>query len=175
MNCPPELFERISALTTTHWHGIISVPLNVKMPLIMSSGYRKAAEAKDSLLEIIEEKLTQGNVNFINQLSESGMDKELVKNHILLFMCALIPKASASVMTNLFESSHLWYDRHVGDDGDVDEAELESLLLEVLRLWPPFVGGLKAVTKEIELGDFHVPKGHCVFYTASMAHREAIQ
>ena len=168
----PELFERISALTTTHWHGIISVPLNVKMPLIMSSGYRRAAEAKESLLQIIEEKMARADVEFINQLSESGMDRELVKNHILLFMCALVPKASASVLTNLLECSHLWYDRHVSDDGDIDDAALETLLLEVVRLWPPFVGGLKAVTREIELGDFHVPKGYCVFYTSSMAHRD---
>ena len=99
------------------------------------------------------------------------MDGELVRNHVLLFMCALIPKASASVMTNLIESSHLWHDRHVDEDGDIDEAALECLLLEVMRLWPPFVGGLKGITKEIELGDFHVPKGHCVFYSSSMAHR----
>ena len=167
----PELFERISALTTTHWHGVISVPLNVKMPLIMSSGYRKAAEAKDSLLRIIEEKMASADVEFINRFSESGMDGELVRNHVLLFMCALIPKASASVMTNLFESSHLWHDRYVGEGGDIDETALECLLLEVMRLWPPFVGGLKGITKEIELGDFHVPKGHCVFYSSSMAHR----
>ncbi len=36
----PELFESISRLVTTHWHGIISVPLNVKMPMVLSSGYR---------------------------------------------------------------------------------------------------------------------------------------
>jgi len=168
----PELFERISALATTHWHGIISVPLNVRMPLVMSSGYRKAAEAKESLLGIIEDKMRQNSVPFIKQLSESGMDKELVKTHVLLFMCALIPKASASVMTNLFESSHLWYDKHVCDNGDIEEAALESLLLEVIRLWPPFVGGLRVVTKEIELGDFHIPKGHCIFYSSSMAQRD---
>ena len=27
----------------------------------------------------------------------------------------------------------------------------------------------------IELGDFHVPKGHCVFYSSSMAHRYVVQ
>jgi cytochrome P450 len=167
-----ELFENISRLTTTHWHGIVSVPLNVKMPMILSSGYRKAQEAKEKLLDIVEEKIKKGNVRFVNQLVEAQFSDDHVKNHILIFMCALIPKASASLLTNFFESSHLWYDKYVSEDGDIDEDILDTLLMETLRLWPPFIGGLRCATQDFELGPYHVPKGYAVFYNAAMAHRD---
>ena len=41
--------KEISELMTTHWHGIISVPLNIKVPgLLWKSGYGKAITAKVS-------------------------------------------------------------------------------------------------------------------------------
>lgn len=43
---------------TTHWRGIISVPLPVSIPFHgWRSGYSKALEAKKKLLRIILEKL----------------------------------------------------------------------------------------------------------------------
>ena len=43
--------EEISQLMTTHWHGIISVPLSVKVPwLLWKSGFGKALDAKVSLV-----------------------------------------------------------------------------------------------------------------------------
>ena len=48
----------ISQLLTTHWRGIISVPLPIRVPLFSwRSGYSKALSAKDRLLDIIREKL----------------------------------------------------------------------------------------------------------------------
>ena len=50
--------RQISELMTTHWRGIISVPLPVKVPFYgWKSGYSKALTAKDRLLKIIAGKL----------------------------------------------------------------------------------------------------------------------
>ena len=49
---------QISELMTTHWRGIISVPLPIKVPFYgWKSGYSKALTAKDRLLKIIVERL----------------------------------------------------------------------------------------------------------------------
>lgn len=51
--------KEISELMTTHWRGIISVPLPIKVPFNgWRSGYSKALSAKDRLLKIITERLT---------------------------------------------------------------------------------------------------------------------
>ena len=36
------------------------------------------------------------------------MDIEVVKNHILVFVCSLIPKALASVFTSFIYSARYW-------------------------------------------------------------------
>ena len=58
-------FEEISKVATNHWHGIISVPMNVKVSFLMSSSYRKAMEAKSQLLDIIEERLESKSSDFL--------------------------------------------------------------------------------------------------------------
>ena len=51
--------REISELMTTHWRGIISVPLPIKLPFYgWRSGYSKALTAKDKLLKIITSRLT---------------------------------------------------------------------------------------------------------------------
>ena len=32
--------------------------------------------------------------------------------------------------------------------------------MEILRLWPPFLGAYRVTNTDIEVGDFHVPKGY---------------
>ena len=59
--------EELSELATTHWHGIISVPLSVKLPFLMSSSYRKAAQAREQILGIIEQ-ILQGKRQSFNFL-----------------------------------------------------------------------------------------------------------
>ena len=168
----PEFFSQIVELTTTHWHGIISVPLNIKLSFLMSSGYRRAAEAKDELLKIIGDRIQMNSVPFLNDLKATGMDLELAKNHVLIFMCALIPKASASILANLIDVSHLWYTKFVDESGTIEDSSLEAILLEVIRLWPPFIGGLRVATCDTVLGEYHVPKGFGVFNVTMMAHRD---
>lgn len=56
----PDDAQEISELMSTHWRGIISVPLNMKGPWsFWQSGYSKALTAKDRLLAIIAEKIKQ--------------------------------------------------------------------------------------------------------------------
>ena len=103
--------DHLSTLATTHWHGIISVPLNVKMSFFMSSSYRKATEAKEEILKIIEQRLEQKGSDFLKQVQEKCLnvvDIEFLKNTILLFTCALIPKALASLLTSFVDTSSLW-------------------------------------------------------------------
>ncbi len=170
--------EEMAQIATQHWHGIISVPLNLKLSFGMSSSYRKALEAKDKLLEIIGEKLEASENGFIKRMQEENsssnvMDVDTLKNHILLFTCALIPKALASLLTSLIDSSGLWYDKIVDKDS-LEEAgeDLENVLLEIVRLWPPFFGGLRVAEEDFDLGSYHVPKGYGIFCATFMAHRD---
>ena len=40
-----------------------------------------------------------------------------------------------------------------------DENKLKNIYMEVLRLWPPFLGAYRVTNKNIEVGDFCIPKG----------------
>ena len=51
------------------------------------------------------------------------------------------------------------YQKYVDKDGEMKEEDLENILLEVLRLFPPFFGCLRVATDELELADFQVQKG----------------
>ena len=77
----------------------------------MSSSYRKATEAKEEILKIIEQRLEQKGSDFLKQVQEKCLnvvDIEFLKNTILLFTCALIPKALASLLTSFVDTSSLW-------------------------------------------------------------------
>lgn len=170
----PDLFQSISHWAHQHWHGIISVPLNVKVSFLMSSTYKKANEAKDRLLTIIEEKIQSRSCHFLSQFNDSGLDMELMKNHVLIFVCALIPKASASILSSLLETSEKWYPKYVDANGRISEEDVRITLLEILRLWPPFVGGFRVAKCDTAIEDYLVPKGHGVFYVSMMAHRDPL-
>ena len=93
--------EEMAGHATTHWHGIISVPLNVKLSFLMSSGYRRALEAKERLLEIIEAKIRSNQCPFLKEfMQKTDCDMEVVKNHVLVFACALIPKVETVMIRN---------------------------------------------------------------------------
>ena len=169
----PEFFQELTDLSTAHWHGIISVPLNVKLSFLASSGYRRAQDAKAKLLDIIEERINSNQVPFLSKLKASGMDMELMKNHLLVFICALIPKASASILSSVIDCSNLWYSNYVdAQTGDIPDESMENVVLECLRLWPPFVGGLRVAEKDTKIGEYQVPKGYGVFYVSMMAHKD---
>ena len=57
-------------------------------------------------------------------------------------------------------------------EGSISSEDLTNIFNEVLRLWPPFFGGLRVAKKDIELGNFHVPEGYGIFYANYLAHRD---
>ena len=171
-----ELFETIRSLSSTHWHGVVSLPLNISLPLFGQGGYKKAINAKKKLLRIIRERLGEHgdrSVFFEKLQNNQGevMTEELLYNHMLLFSCALIPKAVASVLVMFYELSHKW--EHLRQpDGALAEADLECVLLEVMRLYPPFIGGIKVANEDTEVGPYCCPRNVAVYYSFMAAMRD---
>jgi cytochrome P450 len=167
-------FDEVSALGRTHWHGVISLPVSVSVPFWGGGGYRRAMDAKKKLLKIIEEKLESTDSAFFEDFkanNESVMDKKLLYNHMLLFSCALIPKGIASVLAMFFEMSPKWI--HLLDgEGKLSEDDLECVLLEVLRMFPPFTGGLRVAVRDTQVGGHHLPAGTTVYYSLVAAMRD---
>ena len=74
----------MSELARTHWHGVVSLPMSVSVPLFGSGGYKKAIDAKKKLLAIIMERLENNDSDFFNELkasNDSVMTKDLLYNH----------------------------------------------------------------------------------------------
>jgi len=62
-----EFFNKLSALATQHWHGVISVPLNFRIGFLASSGYRKAQEAKEEIWAVISNKIRDNRSPFFGR------------------------------------------------------------------------------------------------------------
>uniref|UniRef100_A0A3P8RWX4 Uncharacterized protein n=1 Tax=Amphiprion percula TaxID=161767 RepID=A0A3P8RWX4_AMPPE len=166
----PELFEEISQLCTTHWHGLISAPINLKGPL-WSSGFSTALDARDKLMDIIKDKLQNDKEGFVGHLGSLPLpDSRAAAQHLLLFISALIPKALASLLTSftLALSGNEKTRRRAKEDPDF----LHRVLLEVQRLWPPFIGGRRLADQDSTLAGFLVPKDYGVIYISHAIHRD---
>ena len=99
------------------------------------------------------------------------LTEELLYNHMLLFSCALIPKAVGSVLVMFYELSQKWH--HLRQpDGTLSEADLECVLLEVMRLYPPFIGGIKVANEDTEVGPYCCPRDTAVYYSFMAAMRD---
>ena len=170
----PELFNNIKELASVHWHGFVSLPTNYSIPFMGQGGYKKALEAKHKLLKIIEDQMTANSSTFYQRFQQSKssfLTEEMILDHMLLFSCALIPKAVGSVLVMFFEYIDKW--KHLlKEDGTLDDANLECLLLEVMRLHPPFIGNIKKATVDTMVGDYHCPAGTNVFYSFLGAMRD---
>ncbi|XP_029939993.1 uncharacterized protein LOC115382414 [Salarias fasciatus] len=168
----PELFQEIMQLCTEHWHGLISAPVNVKVPL-WSSGFSTALEARDKLMDIIKDKLQNDREGFVGSLGSLPLpDSSCAAQHLLLFISALIPKALASLLTSftlaLSGNQQVEARRQALEDPDY----LHRVLLEVQRLWPPFIGGRRIAEEDCTLAGFHVPKGYGAVYISHAVHRD---
>ena len=53
-----------------------------------------------------------------------------------------------------------------------DEEYLDKVLLEVKRLWPPFLGGRRNAKKSVILDGFEIPKGYSVAYLTRNANMD---
>jgi len=170
----PELFHEFSQLSTDHWHGVVSLPLHVRLPLWGRTGYGKALEAREKLIKIIKDRVSlDKKPEFLQCMcsnSRDHMTTETLYNHLLLFCCALIPKAVASVMCSVLESGGLWLEEW--RQGGKKRDRLEDVIRETIRMFPPFVGGLRIATVDTTVGRYHVDAGTAVFHCLPQAHRD---
>uniref|UniRef100_A0A3P9KL43 Uncharacterized protein n=1 Tax=Oryzias latipes TaxID=8090 RepID=A0A3P9KL43_ORYLA len=168
----PDLFQEIMQLCTQHWHGLISAPVNLKVPL-WSSGFSTALEARDRLMDIIKDKLENDTEGFPATLSSLPLpDSRAAAQHLLLFISALIPKALASLLTSftlvLSADEQVESRRRAVEDSDF----LHTVLLEVQRLWPPFIGGRRIADQDTTLAGFDIPKGYGAIFISHSVHRD---
>ncbi|XP_078252090.1 uncharacterized protein LOC144591933 isoform X3 [Rhinoraja longicauda] len=164
--------KQITDLSTQHWHGLISTPVNVKVSG-WSSGLSQALEAKEKLLNIINELLQTANEGFISKIKDVPFpENTCAAQHLLLFISALIPKALASLLTSftivLAGSNKV----NVRKRARENEAYLDHVLLEVERLWPSFIGGRRVAKQDTTLGGYTVPKGTQAMFIAFAIHRD---
>ncbi|KAE8284926.1 Cytochrome P450 3A56 [Larimichthys crocea] len=168
----PELYQHIVQLCTQHWHGLISAPVNVKVPL-WSSGFSTALDAREKLMEIIKDKLENDKQGFVGSLGSLPLpNSNSASQHLLLFISALIPKALASLLTSFTLALGGNKQEKTRQRAMEDPDYLRGVLLEVQRLWPPFIGGRRIADQDSTLAGFHVPKGYGAVYISHAIHRD---
>ncbi|CAM1317759.1 Uncharacterised protein g6833 [Pycnogonum litorale] len=177
LNESKEMSADLTKLITKHWHGIISAPVNVKIPLLVSSSYRKALDAKDRLLKIIDNRLQSSSNReddesiFQQLLNDESLSRQDLCNHLLLFLSALIPKALSSILTSFILSRSLW-EKHICEDGSISDEDLTCILTEIYRLWPPFIGGRRVAQRDTTVDGYKIPEGYGIIFVAYSAHRD---
>ncbi|TKS84298.1 Cytochrome P450 26A1 [Collichthys lucidus] len=168
----PEVYQDIVQLCTQHWHGLISAPVNVKVPL-WSSGFSTALDAREKLMEIIKDKLENDKEGFVGSLGSLPLpNSNSASQHLLLFISALIPKALASLLTSFTLALGGNKQEKTRQRALEDPDYLRGVLLEVQRLWPPFIGGRRIADQDSTLAGFHVPKGYGAVYISHAIHRD---
>ncbi|KAJ7333506.1 hypothetical protein OS493_017043 [Desmophyllum pertusum] len=169
METAKEEAASIVELTIAHWHGLISVPVNFNV-YGYKSGYGKAMVAKTRLLTIVNKRLSEEKNGFLNVIKESDFkSKAEMANHILLFASALVPKALSSLMTSFCIELAKPQNLEKRLKAAQDDRYLENVLLEVKRLWPPFLGGRRLATQEMIIDGYIVPAGHYVGFLTRAA------
>lgn len=161
--------EKVTELTIAHWHGLISVPLNFNV-YGYKSGYSKAMAAKKRLLDIVNKRLMDETNGFLSVIKEAEFkSKAEMANHILLFVSALVPKALASLMTSFCIELAKPENLEKRLRAARDDSYLENVLLEIKRLWPPFLGGRRLAREEVIIDGFQIPAGHYVGFLTRAA------
>ena len=104
LNLENQEAEELSKLATSHWHGIISVPLSVKVPFLMSSSYRKAVQARDQILDIITKRLENQNSSFLNEVEEKCRQTDAFDDNffkVYFNLCILFPSFMLAFLNNV--------------------------------------------------------------------------
>ncbi|CAL4060079.1 unnamed protein product, partial [Meganyctiphanes norvegica] len=155
----PEMFERFSSLASAHWHGMCSLPVNLRIPGL-KSGFGNAVDAKEELLVLLKERIvTKNDHTFLKSLSDTMSNEELQLSHLLVCCCSLVPKAFASVLTSFILLQPRWKHFYQSFEGKEDKmSALEDILKEVLRLYPPFIGGRRIALKDTTLMGYTIHK-----------------
>ncbi|XP_071827859.1 putative cytochrome P450 120 [Apostichopus japonicus] len=168
------LFKQVSGLATAHWHGMITLPVKVSIPVLGPTTFNKSMEAQDKLLAIIKEKLDlckEGSV--LHHFKSAGFkDRKEVEQHLLLFVSAVIPKAFAAFFTSFIHAISGPDMAELRSKAREDDDYLDCIQTEVERLWPPFLGGRRNVLEDIVLDGYRIPKGHVIVYISRAAQRD---
>eukprot|EP00118_Oscarella_pearsei_P027869 m.311379 g.311379 ORF g.311379 m.311379 type:complete len:423 (+) comp67360_c0_seq1:34-1302(+) len=166
--------EHFSSLATDHWRGVVSVPIRFKLPFYGKSAFRAALDARGKLMtEIYRRMAKAGERSLLRALADGGFhDKEEAAIHVLLFISALIPKALGSLVTSFCTELAGEKRKEHREHALREDSFLDDVLLEVQRLWPPFLGGRKMVTHDFELGGYNISQGHSIIYTTFTANRD---
>ncbi|XP_038660418.1 beta-amyrin 11-oxidase-like isoform X8 [Scyliorhinus canicula] len=166
------LSKQITQLSTQHWHGLISAPVKVKVS-VWSSAFTQALEAKEKLLNIINERLQSEEDGLISKIKNVPFPENTnATQHLLLFISALIPKALASLLTS-FTVELAGTDKiNIRKRAQENEDYLNHVLLEVERLWPSFIGGRRIAKQDTTLCGYMVPKGYLALFVAFAVHRD---
>eukprot|EP00794_Sanderia_malayensis_P005259 gene5259-5923_t len=171
-------FETIKSISILHWHGLISVPVSLKLRGWTSS-FSKAMEAKGYLMRAIKRKLSlprsdSSNKSFMENAKEAGFQSEdEMVQHLLLFVSALIPKALASLLTSFCIATSGPEKSAIRRRALEDDAYLDNVLLEVQRLWPPFLGGRRFATEDVVVDGHKIPANTAVAFMTWFANRDA--
>ncbi|XP_065071867.1 uncharacterized protein LOC135696415 [Rhopilema esculentum] len=171
-------YETIKSISTIHWHGLISVPLNVRLRG-WSSSFSKAIEAKEYLMRFIRKRLRNSTLtkrddkDFIANANQADFkDEDEALMHVLLFISALIPKALASLLTSFCIATSGADKAFLRARMRGDDEYLSDVLLEVQRLWPPFLGGRRIARKDVVIDGHTIPANTAVAYINWFANRD---
>ncbi|XP_078070322.1 uncharacterized protein LOC144494813 isoform X8 [Mustelus asterias] len=166
------LSKQITQLSTQHWHGLISAPVKLKVS-VWSSAFTQALEAKEKLLNIINERLQSEEDGLVSKIKNVPFPESTnAAQHLLLFISALIPKALASLLTS-FTVELAGKDKiNIRKRAQENEDYLNHVLLEVERLWPSFIGGRRIAKQDTTLCGYMVPKGYLALFVAFAVHRD---
>lgn len=92
---------------------------------------------------------------FVGSLASLPLpDSSSARQHLLLFISALIPKALASLLTSF--TLALAGDQQARRRALDEPRYLDSVLLEVQRLWPPFIGGRRIAEQVCRRERFYI-------------------
>ncbi|XP_039471339.1 putative cytochrome P450 120 isoform X2 [Oreochromis aureus] len=138
-----------------------------------SSGFSIALDARNKLMDIIKDKLENDKEGFVGSLGSLPLpDSSSAAQHLLLFISALIPKALASLLTSFTLALGGNEQEEARRQATEDPDYLRRVLLEVRRLWPPFIGGRRIADQDSTLMGLHVPKDFGVIYISHAVHRD---
>lgn len=167
--------KSVSELMTTHWRGMMSVPLPFTIPGLWRSGYSKALEAKEKLSMIISEKLQSTPSNIASGVRSRfpANDHTAAVGHLMVFVSALIPKAMSSLLTSTLLELAKPENAQWREACRSDDHKLDDVILEVQRLYPPFMGGRRVCTEACEVAGYSIAKDQAVVFISFTANRDS--